>query len=181
MVFLLVLSLYLLALLVLPDSDDQTQAPPPDAPTPSSDSENANPPATRSPFPDEGEALTKPIRATRLSSEDQFAYTIDPANIPSTVPWEQASKYVGYTITVEGTIVNVGKSRDGKVYFLNFHHDWRGKFYMVLFNDLAKTLDKPVQEIFEGKHVRVRGKVEPYNGRPQIIVTSMQQVEFVEP
>lgn len=139
-----------------------------------------DPIAKRSAFPEPGENLVKPIAAVKLTQINQFALDIDPADIPAIVPWDKASQYVGYEITVEGKIVSVGQSRSGKINFLNFHKDWRGKFYMVIFDDLAKTLDKPVKELFEGKTLRVKGKVDLHNSRPQIKITSMDQVKVIE-
>lgn len=136
--------------------------------------------AGRSAFPAVGETLDKPIAYKRLSNEEQFAPAIDPADIPAVVPWDQASRYVGYEITVEGRIVSVGRSNDGQVHFLNFHQDWRGKFYMVLFDDLAGTLNQPVEQTFKGRLIRVRGKVETYRGRPQVRILSMGQVRFID-
>jgi hypothetical protein len=135
--------------------------------------------AGRSAFPAVDETLDKPIAYKRLSDIEQFALPIDPADIPAVVEWQDASKYVGYDITVQGMIVNIGQSRDGKVNFLNFDEDWRGKFYMVIFDDLAETLDKSIATLFEGKVVRVKGKVETHRGNPQLKITSMDQVEFV--
>lgn len=135
--------------------------------------------ARRSAFPNQGEAITQPIAAKRLSEESQFLEPIDEGNIPDIVPWTEAKRYLGYVITVEGKIVEVGQSRNGKVSFLNFHQDWRGKFYMVVFDDLAKTLDASVEEVFRGKTLRVTGEVENHRGWPQIKILSMDQVEIV--
>jgi len=139
-----------------------------------------HPVAGRSAFPEPDEQLSEPIKPKVLSDHNQFAEPIDPANIPAIVPWTQAKQYAGYEITVEGKIVDVGQSRDGNVNFLNFHRDWRGKFYMVMFDDLAKTLDQSVAETFRGKLLRVTGKVEDHRGRPQIKILSMDQVQFVD-
>jgi hypothetical protein len=138
-----------------------------------------HPIAGRSPFPNEGETLDQPLPAKKLSDDDQFGEAIDPNNIPDVVPWHQAKKYVGYTITVEGKIVNVGQTRDGSVNFLNFHRDYRGKFYMVVFDDLAKTLPSSIADTFLNKTLRVTGEVEDHRGSPQIRILSMDQVEFV--
>ncbi|MBX2851500.1 MAG: hypothetical protein KTR15_07130, partial [Phycisphaeraceae bacterium] len=135
--------------------------------------------AGRSAFPEAGESVTQLIAAKRLSDEDQFLEPIDPSDIPDVVPWTEAHKYIGHEITVEGKIVDIGESRDGKVSFLNFHEDWRGKFYMVMFDDLTKTLDTSVEAMFKGKTLRVSGEVEDHRGRPQIKILSLDQVEFV--
>ena len=136
--------------------------------------------AGRSAFPERDEALEEPIATKRLSDEDPFGAAIDEADIPDIVPWDQAKKYIGYEITVEGKIVNVGQTRDASVNFLNFHKDWRGKFYMVVFDDLAKTLPRSVEQTFRDKTLRVTGVVENHRGRPQIRILSMDQVQFVD-
>jgi len=134
----------------------------------------------RSPFPEAGERLTRHVSFTRLAEHDAFENPIDPEDIPEVVPWEEAGQYVGHTITVEGRIVNIGQTRDASVFFLNFHAEWRGKFYMVVFDDLAETLEGGVEGTFLNKLVRVEGLVEDHRGRPQIKIESMDQVEFVE-
>ena len=139
-----------------------------------------HPIAKRSAFPEADETIDQPIPAKRLSDDDPFSVEVDPATIPEVVPWTEAHKYVGYEITVEGKIVGTGQSSDGKVNFLNFHREWRGKFYMVLFDDLAKTLDKSVSDTFLNKTLRVKGMVEEHRGRPQIKILSMDQVQFVD-
>lgn len=138
-----------------------------------------HPIAGRSAFPEHDEDLQQPIPAKKLSELDPFVEAIDPDKIPEIVPWEEAKKYVGYEITVEGKIVDIGRTSDGKVNFLNFHKEWRGKFYMVIFSDLAKKLPKSVEQTFLNKTVRVKGKVEEHRGRPQIKILSMDQVKFV--
>jgi len=132
----------------------------------------------RAPFPEEGEQISTPITAKVLSQVDQFMEDIDPADIPDVVPWTEAGKYSGHEITVEGRIVDLGAS--GNINFLNYDTNWRDKFYLVIFNDLAETLDGTVEEIFLNKMIRVTGEVEEHRGRPQIKILSMDQVEFVD-
>jgi len=161
-------------------TDAQAPATTPGTPVTHNTSPNAvHPIAGRSAFPELGEDLTEPIPAVVLSEQSQFLEAIDPQNIPAVVPWQQAGAYVGYEITVEGRIVAVGQTRTASINFLNFHEDWRGKFYMVLFKDLADTLDQSVQELFEGKMVHVTGLIEDHEGRPQLRIRSMDQVQFV--
>ncbi|MFI4860075.1 MAG: hypothetical protein ACIAXF_05270 [Phycisphaerales bacterium JB063] len=158
-----------------PTIDPQAQA---DAPMPI-----AHTPARtldRSPFPEEGEDFRGPIAAPRLSDQDPFQNVVDPEDIPDVVPWEEAGQYLGYEITVEGRIVDIGQTRNADIFFLNFHVQWQGKFYMVIFDDLADTLDQSVEETFKGKLVQVQGLVEDHRGRPQIRILSMDQVTFVE-
>ena len=140
----------------------------------------AHPVAGRSPFPEVGEVVRQPIPAEQLSQEDPFRPEIDPADIPDLVPWQQAGQYLGHEITVEGRIVDVGQTRTGSIFFLNFREEWQGTFYMVVFEDLADTLDGGVQATFLNKLVHVTGEVEDHRGRPQIRILSMDQVRFVD-
>ncbi|MEM9415190.1 MAG: hypothetical protein AAGA29_06920 [Planctomycetota bacterium] len=166
---------------IIVGGDHATDPPTPELDPPArAQSDTPAPAAGRSPFPEEGERLRTPIAAPRLSDHDPFEIIIDPEAIPDIVPWEQAGGYLGHEIIVEGRIVNIGQTRSGDIFFLNFHREWRGKFYMVIFDDLADTLEQSVADTFEGKLVRVQGLVEPHRGRPQIKIMSMDQVEFVE-
>ncbi|MEM9019316.1 MAG: hypothetical protein AAGC44_02035 [Planctomycetota bacterium] len=134
--------------------------------------------AGRSPFPQPGEVVQTLIPPDRLTDADPFGQAIDPDNIPDVVPWTQAAQYVGHEIVVEGKVVRLGKS--SATNFLNFSADWRGKFYMVIFDDLATTLDGSVEATFRDKTVRVRGLVEAHRGTPQIKILSMDQVQFMD-
>lgn len=166
---------------LLPNEDDKpTVEPEPTVEIDTSVANTVHRHAGRSVFPEADETITQLIPAKKLSEEDQFTEPVDVENIPDVVPWDEAHKYVGHKITVQGKIVDLGQSGDGKVNFLNFHKEWRGKFYMVMFDDLAKTLPKSVAATFRGKTVRVTGTVEDHRGRPQIKLLSMDQVEFTD-
>ena len=147
--------------------------------------------AWRSPFPEPGESVRTPYPASRLSGDDPFApdalppdqYPPDelaPGGPPPVVPWTEAGGYLGRVVTVEGRVVGLGRTRDGGIHFLNFVPDWRGQFCMVVFADLAETLQGGVAGTFLDRLVRVTGQVEDYRGRPQIKIRAMDQVEFID-
>jgi Zn-dependent metallo-hydrolase RNA specificity domain len=87
-------------------------------------------------------------------------------DVMTVVPWNKVNKsHLGQQITVEGTIVEIGKSRTGKAHYLNFapYKPGATAFYLVIFEgDIAK-FDQPLESLYKG---RVIGKVEEYQGRP---------------
>lgn len=94
------------------------------------------------------------------------------------IPWDEAAQHVGESITVEGTIVDT--RRANQLVFLNFHRDWKDKFYLVVFTSAQKGLDTPAEEMFRAKKVRATGKVNIFKDRPQIEIRKASQIEIVE-
>jgi len=92
------------------------------------------------------------------------------------ISWEDAAKYVGQTKTVEGIIVRTYKSAKGTV-FLNFHDPYKGYFYAVIFSGDLKKFPFQPEAYYLGKEVRVTGKIQLYEGSPEIIVKSPSQIE----
>lgn len=85
---------------------------------------------------------------------------------------------IGSFAVVEGDVI-AGRRVKDRVY-LNFGHDWR--------DDFTVTIAKPALPLFEkagldplaleGRHIRVRGWVERYNG-PAIEATHPEQIEVL--
>jgi hypothetical protein len=92
------------------------------------------------------------------------------------ISWADASKYVGKTKTVEGTIVRTFRSSTNTV-FLNFHDPYQGYFCGVIFaSDLSSFPFKP-EDFYRGKEVRISGLIKLYQGSPEIIVENPSQME----
>jgi len=101
---------------------------------------------------------------------------IESSSIPKIV-WEEADRYYGKRVIVEGKVV--GTYRKDKVCFLNLNKDWRRYGSLVIF---AKDLDKFPQhpeDYYLNKRVRVTGVVKEYKGRPEIILKDPKQIEVV--
>jgi len=133
--------------------------------------------AGRSPIPNEGETFTKPIKAQRLA--DDSGNKVERERPDGPVTWGAAYNYVGMRITVEGKIVNT-YNHQGNICFLNFHEDWRGKFYLPVFKEVFADLPEPPEKYFLNKTIRVTGKVVLHQNRPNIEVKSIRQIEIVE-
>jgi DNA/RNA endonuclease YhcR with UshA esterase domain len=118
-----------------------------------------------------------------LASDEPAA--ADAANSTDAITPEMAAGRVGQTCTVEMRVQR-GRRGDSPICFLNSEIDFRDKknFTVVVFEEgLAKFkkagIDAP-ENHFEGKLIRVTGKVEKYRGRPQIRVDEPKQIEVVE-
>ncbi len=85
----------------------------------------------------------------------------------------EAVSHVGQTVTVEAT-ASVHVTRSGTT-FLNFGAAYpKQTFTAVIFSSAVSQFPNPQQ--WEGKRVRVSGKVRLYRGRPEIILESTSQL-----
>ena len=142
-------------------------------------------PAGRSPLPQPGETFERPIPPTYLVEFSPIAphhagegFEGQAPGPPPAVPWDEAADYVGQVVAAEGTIVSANNI--GNLTFLNFHEQWQGKFYVVIFKEAYPTITGPPEEAYLGKTVRVTGRVDLHRGRPQIKVFDAEQIEVVE-
>ena len=115
---------------------------------------------------------------------DDAAYNArppEPSTLPQPdgpVPWSEAHKYLGMTITVDGTVVDTNNI--GNICFLNFDTDWQDKFYVALFKEAFSLLPDPPETHYLNKHLLITGKVKMYKDRPEIEVHDVSQIEVVE-
>ena len=95
-----------------------------------------------------------------------------------TISWQDADKYYGKLVNVEGRIIRTYNS--GKACFLNFHSDYRRYFTAVIFkSDFDKFPPSP-EEYYKGKKVQVTGAIKEYKGSPEIILNSPSQIKILE-
>ncbi len=83
--------------------------------------------------------------------------------------WKDAAAHAGETTCVRGTVYSTSKS--GSTFFVDFDGT-RASFYGVSF--------KWTWDDLRGKCVEISGKISPYNGRPQIVIDSKEQVKICE-
>lgn len=93
------------------------------------------------------------------------------------VSWRQAGKHIGEFLTVEGKIVETHNS--GKACFLNFHPEWRSSFTAVIFARSFVAFPPDPEDYYRGKRVRVTGMIREYRGKPEIILSSPDQIEVL--
>ncbi len=111
-----------------------------------------------------------------FAADWQLARQFKPAPT-GVIGWQEAGNYTGAEVTVEGEIVRTHDT--GKVTFLNFTPNYRGTLTLVIFaSDYDKYPALPVEH-FLNKHVRARGLVKDYQGAPEIIIDTPDQIEIL--
>ena len=97
-------------------------------------------------------------------------------DVSAAVAWQDAANYAGQTVTVDGRVVDTYRS--AKVIFLNFSPD-RDEFKVVIFADDWDKWPQSPDELYYGKNVRVTGEIELYQGAPEVVVESPDQIELI--
>jgi len=94
------------------------------------------------------------------------------------VDFHQAGPHAGETTCVSGRVLRVFTSRAGNV-FLDFCSDYHNcPFSSVIFSsDRNKFGDLTT---LEGHQVEIRGAVQPYNGRAEIIIRQPRQIRVAD-
>lgn len=109
----------------------------------------------------------------------------EPAPAPKEVDPASAGEHVGETCAIKMRIQSARRG-DSPLCFLNSEADFRDKknFTVVIFEaGLTKFKEAGIAEPekhFDGKMIRVTGKVENYRGRPQIRVEEPKQIEILK-
>lgn len=92
--------------------------------------------------------------------------------------WQDARQAVGETAFISGKIIDVNTV--GRVNFLNFDTKRPADFVVVVFREKLGNFPQPLKETYEGKIVRVRGVVSLFKDRPEMEVTSHDQIEILD-
>jgi hypothetical protein len=99
------------------------------------------------------------------------------AAAPPVVPWTDAGARVGQIVTVEGEVVDAYVSADTQI--LEFSRD-AAAFRVVLLVPLLTSAPRDPARVYRGRRVRASGRVQRFQGRPEMIVRSPDQIEIVE-
>jgi len=102
---------------------------------------------------------------------------IDPNEARPHIDWKDADQLVGRTVFVSGQIVSVSSA--GRVNFLNFDSKRPGRFTGIVYRQFVKKFPKPLNDLYEGKYVRIRGMITTYAGRAQVQIASPDQIEIL--
>jgi hypothetical protein len=90
----------------------------------------------------------------------------------------QAASRAGEETCVSGRVLKVYTSRSGTT-FLDFCADYRNcPFTSVIFGS-----DRPKfgnLEMFTGRQIEIRGKIAPYHGQPEIVISDPGQIREVQ-
>lgn len=95
------------------------------------------------------------------------------ADLPE-INYKEAENHYGYQVIVKGKIVDTAQLDN--ITFLNFSYNYRETLSIVIFsNSLSKFAYQPA-EYLKGKKVKILGKIEMYDGAPQIIVEDPENI-----
>jgi endonuclease/exonuclease/phosphatase family metal-dependent hydrolase len=94
------------------------------------------------------------------------------------VAWQDAPKVVGKVAYVHGKVIRV--EQRGRVTILKFEDNWPGRFGAVVYQSDLKNFPQPIEDLYNGKLIEVRGMVRPYATEPQVTLVSPKQVTILE-
>ncbi len=96
----------------------------------------------------------------------------------ATIHWSSAGEAIGAVAFVCGEITAI---RDiGAITFINFDDERPAKFTAVVFRDNYEKFPDEIKKLYLGKIVKIRGQITTHRDRPQIVLTSPDQVEIVD-
>lgn len=94
------------------------------------------------------------------------------------IMWSEASDHVGEDCFVYGRVV--AASSVGQWCFLNFHEDFRRHFSTLIARHNLERFDSPPETTYAGRIVRVFGRIEEYRSKPEIKVSSPEQIVLLD-
>lgn len=119
--------------------------------------------------------IKKPVKEKVLKSTEEKKTASNSEEI--IIKDTEAKNYVGENVTVTGKIAAVVKRP--KVNYLNFGKNYPNQtFTAVIFPDDADEFGDLNE--FKGKEVEVSGVISLYNGKPQIILKSKNQIKIID-
>ncbi|MBU7017416.1 MAG: thermonuclease family protein [Theionarchaea archaeon] len=93
------------------------------------------------------------------------------------ITWKDADKYYNQYVIIEGTIVNTYNS--GTVCFLNFDTNYQCFTAFIFASDFLGFPFIP-EDFYLGKTVQIIGIIKEYNGSPEIIVKTPDQIRIIK-
>ncbi|TAK91624.1 MAG: hypothetical protein EPO07_19720 [Verrucomicrobia bacterium] len=101
------------------------------------------------------------------------------SSAPAKITTAEAEKYVGKEAIVTGKVTRVRQTE--KITQINFGPAYPNQdFTAVLFSRATNQFTDVNFTKLTGKTVEVRGHVEDYNGKPQIVVNTKQQLKVLD-
>jgi hypothetical protein len=96
---------------------------------------------------------------------------------PPVIPWQAAGERVGEIVTVEGEVAAVRTSADTCI--LEFAPGDARAFRVVLLIPMLSSAPRQCEQSARGKRVRVSGRVQRFQGRPEMVLRNPGQIEGV--
>lgn len=112
------------------------------------------------------------VFAALISGSGLVAFS---ANAETVIPDTEAAQHLGQTVSVEGTITKVFKSKNGNT-FLNFGGNYPDVTFVVWIpQDAPEATDSGISNL-QGKKVKITGTIQLYRDKPEIKVTTKEQI-----
>jgi endonuclease YncB( thermonuclease family) len=99
------------------------------------------------------------------------------ASFTPRTPQQMPSAPTGSFQVVDGWVTNVGGS-GGRV-FIDFSSDWQKGFSAVIAPEDRRAFRNFDLDGLTAKHVRIRGMVQDFRGRPEILLSNPSQIEVL--
>ncbi len=93
------------------------------------------------------------------------------------VGWDEAHRHTGEEIVVEGTIVRTHRTES--MLYLNFHPNWKRHLTVVIHAKDLHRFPRDPESAYRGEKVRVRGEVQRYKDRPEMVVRDPADIRIV--
>lgn len=97
------------------------------------------------------------------------------ARAETTIPDTDAINHIGQDVIVRGTVTKVFRSKNGNV-FLDFGGSYPDVTFVVWIPGDAPEAADPGLPDLEGKEVKISGTVQLYKGKPEIKVSTKDQI-----
>jgi DNA/RNA endonuclease YhcR with UshA esterase domain len=97
------------------------------------------------------------------------------ARAETTIPDTDAIKHIGQEVIVQGTVSKVFRSKNGNI-FLDFGGSYPDVTFVVWIPDNAPEAADPGLADLEGKKVKISGTIRLYKGKPEIKVSTKEQI-----
>ncbi len=110
------------------------------------------------------------LHAVFLSNSHSETATVIPAN--------EAAAHINEWATVEGVVAKVFTSKSGNT-FLNIGATYPNQTFTGWIPPASPVSKSPILSGIEGKHVRITGRIQMYQGKPEIRINAASQLEVV--
>ncbi len=120
------------------------------------------------------ETIIKKLLATNEASGATLPSAAAPSAIPVSIDYTDAKNHIGENAAVTGAILSVYTSSSGQVFFDYCKNYKNCPFSAVVFADDAKNFTDISQ--YEGKTITLTGQIKSYNGTPEIVINSPDQI-----
>ena len=102
------------------------------------------------------------------------------AGDPTVIKDSEAIRYVGKNVEVRGFVVSVRTSPLGTT-FINFGRDFPNQTFAGFIAAGSRIATDQQIAALQGKIIRITGRIELYQGKPEIEITSMAQIKGADP